>query len=422
MTATDYISSVLIIDDLHDEVIGLETALDSNDILHTYCNPDDLPKLPYKNRQLIFCDLFMGPPSAEVKGHVAILRRILEKVVGINFGSYGLVLWTKHIDDITLVKEAISQDHDKYRAPLFIVGLDKTEYIAKDSYESILNDLNDRLIKDKAAYFFLNWMNSVSVGADRAVSEIYELAPEYSKQSIELSYILYILACNYSGVAVKNGGKYEGMYQDAYKAFDELLFTSLVSQQMNLDFDIFGDDIQNPWGDSFEKLLEKMSLLNASILIEREGLHQNLVLPGSVYWVKTDNHLLVGKDNPKKSKPIAIELTPPCDNAHKKVQSRLIGGFMLPCPKTKEKLKEYVDKNFKAENKYLIWPIHLDGEDKFLCFDFRKLCSVDDSELMDGTKYELAFFAKHKLFSDILQKFSSHAARLGVALIKPDID
>ena len=55
-------------------------------------------------------------------------------------------------------------------------------------------------------------MNSVSVGADRAVSEIYELAPEYSKQSIELSYILYILACNYSGVAVKNGGKYEGMY------------------------------------------------------------------------------------------------------------------------------------------------------------------------------------------------------------------
>lgn len=212
------------------------------------------------------------------------------------------------------------------------------------------------------------------------------------------------------------------MYQDAYKAFDELLFTSLVSQQMNLDFDIFGDDIQNPWGDSFEKLLEKMSLLNASILIEREGLHQNLVLPGSVYWVKTDNHLLVGKDNPKKSKPIAIELTPPCDNAHKKVQSRLIGGFVLPCPKTKEKLKEYVDKNFKAENKYLIWPIYLDGEDKFLCFDFRKLCSVDDSELMDGSKYELAFFAKHKLFSDILQKFSSHAARLGVALIKPVID
>ena len=46
MKATDYISSVLIIDDLHDEVIGLETALDSNDILHTYCNPDDLPKLP----------------------------------------------------------------------------------------------------------------------------------------------------------------------------------------------------------------------------------------------------------------------------------------------------------------------------------------------------------------------------------------
>lgn len=422
MKATDYISSVLIIDDQHDDVIGLERALDINDILHTYCNPDDLPKSPYRNRQLIFCDLFMGPPSAEVKGHIAILRRILAKVVGKNFGPYGLVLWTKHIDEISLVKEAISQDYDKYRAPLFIVGLDKTEYIKKDGYESILIDLNNILFEDKAAYFFLNWMNSVSAGADRAVSEIYALAPEYTKQSIELSYILYILACNYSGVAVKNGRKYEGMYQDAYKAFDELLFTSLVSQQMNIDFDIFSDDIQNPWNDSFEKLLEKMSLLNASILIEREGLHQNLVLPGSVYWIKTNNHLLVGKDNPKKSKPIAIELTPPCDSAHKKVQSRLVGGFMLPCPKTKDKLKKYVDKNFKGENKYLIWPVHLDGEDKFLCFDFRKLCSVDDSELMDSAKYELAFCAKHKLFSDVLQKFSSHAARLGVALIKPEID
>lgn len=422
MKATDYISSVLIIDDQYDEIAGLETALDSNDILHTYCNPDELPKLPYKNRQLIFCDLFMGPPSAEVKGHVAILRRILEKVVGNNFGSYGLVLWTKHIDDIAMVKEAVSQDRDKYCVPLFIVGLDKTEYSIRGSYESILNDLNDRIFEDKAAYFFMNWRNSVSLGADRAVSEIYALAPDYSKQSVELSYILYVLACNFSGVAVKNGEKYEGLYQDAYKAFDELLFTALVSQQMDMGFDVFGDIIQNPWDGSFERLLEKMARLNASILIERKGLHQNLVLPGSVYFVKNGNPMLVDKNNPRKSQAIAIELTPPCDSAHKKVQSRLIGGFILPCPTTKEELYNYVNKTFKAGYKYLIWPIQLDDGIKFLCFDFRKLCSVDDSELKDGAKYELYFCAKHKLFSDILQKFSSHAARLGVALIQPKIE
>ncbi len=422
MKATDYISSVLIIDDQHSEVVGLEMVLDSNDILHTYCNPDELPESPYRNRQLIFCDLFLSKTATEVQGHISELRKILKRVVGKEFGSYGLVLWTRNLQHIDLVKEALSNDIDKYRVPLFIVGLDKTEYILRDSYETVLDDLNDRLFDNKAAYFFLNWRNSVSLGADKAVSEIYALAPEYSKQSVELSYILYVLACNFSGAAVKNGAKYDGLYQDAYKAFDELLFTSLVSQQMNIEFDVFGDIIQNPWDDSFERLLEKMARLNASILIERDGLHQNLVLPGSVYLVKNGNPMLVDKNNPRRSKAIAIELTPPCDSLHKKVQSRLIGGFVLPCPKTKEELDKYVNKVFKAGYKYRIWPILLDNEVKFLCFDFRKLCSVDDSELKDSAKYELIFCAKHKLFSDILQKFSSHAARLGVALIQPTIE
>lgn len=51
------------------------------------------------------------------------------------------------------------------------------------------------------------------------------------------------------------------------------------------------------------------------------------------------------------------------------------------------------------------------------CFDFRYLFTPLDKDLTDISLYELWFRAKPKLFADVLQKFSSHAARLGLSNI-----
>ena len=56
-----------------------------------------------------------------------------------------------------------------------------------------------------------------------------------------------------------------------------------------------------------------------------------------------------------------------------------------------------------------------------ICFDFRCLLSLQDAEISSGARCTILFKANPKLFADILQKFSSHAARLGVPTIIPDM-
>ena len=56
-----------------------------------------------------------------------------------------------------------------------------------------------------------------------------------------------------------------------------------------------------------------------------------------------------------------------------------------------------------------------------MCFDFRNIYAENDENLNDTSLYKLLFTVKHRLFADILQKFSSHAARLGLSIVQPDI-
>ena len=78
------------------------------------------------------------------------------------------------------------------------------------------------------------------------------------------------------------------------------------------------------------------------------------------------------------------------------------------------------NKIFKADNRYIIWPIEIGEGIKYICFDFRYVYGIEDTALKDSSNFELIFKVKHRLFSDILQKFSSHAARLGLSIIQPE--
>ena len=44
-----------------------------------------------------------------------------------------------------------------------------------------------------------------------------------------------------------------------------------------------------------------------------------------------------------------------------------------------------------------------------------------DENLKDDSKYRIIFRAKSKLFADILQKYSSYSARLGISNIIPEL-
>ena len=415
---TDFIDSVVIIDDKEEEIKKLAEVLLSEDISVKIQLVDPQDKqmrkiVPLKKyRQLIFVDLSLDD-SIDVKTNISTeIRPILSKILPKTKGCYGLVVWSKHVnDDMLILKEKLLNDNEKYCLPMFIISLDKSKYL-RDGYENILNDLDYILQSEKSAYFFVYWMNTVKSASNKAISDIYSLVPNYEKQNTELVYILYKMALNHSGIPEEKIKSYDSM-TDAYKAFDELLYSDLINQLSKSSTDIFNQIPQNPYNGQKDKENEIYSELNSKLFIDEINKNQDVIIPGNVYEIVNPSIVKPGlPNNVDVEKYIAIELTPPCDfSQRKKVNSRLIKGFLCNI-KYKEKFKkEYYYKD--------MFPLKV-GNIKNLQFvlDFRYLEVVEDSELTNESNYKVLFKVTPKLFADILQKFSSSYGRLGLSNIK----
>jgi hypothetical protein len=245
-------------------------------------------------------------------------------------------------------------------------------------------------------------------------------APDYTDANKELQKILYLLARNHTGLPESELAGYS-LYIDAYKSFDELLYSSLSSRRLNDTLDIFEGYTHTDITDLNKEILT-YSELNQKLLFDTiTDADQTYIMPGNIYEIITDNQYLIFSDKPKKAKSIAIELTPPCDFSNKKVNSRLVGGILYDHPTNEEKSDKYFNKVFVGANKYIVRPIRIENTTnaQFLCFDFRYLTAVSETELKDKTKYKLIARTRNALFADILQKFSSHSARLGLASMIP---
>lgn len=416
---SNYINRVVVIDDSFQEIEPLMELFSLKDIDALYLSPQKAKgsKL-IRDRQLLFFDLSMDDSKTIVDNVSSVIRPILKQMLPENFGAYGLIVWTKHFDDVNIVKEKIQLDKGKYPLPLFILALDKTKYLLDNNYDTLFDDITNLLVNNKAAYFFLNWCNSVSAGVNKTISDIYGMEDGYEQQENNLTFLLYKLALNHTGMPEQDNTEYNFTI-DAYKSFDELLYFDLISRQRD-ENNMFDSPIANPWEDDLKHSIDIFAKLNTKMFIDNVNLSDHHVVPGNVYRVKNKNAVKIN-NVPKRGDIVAIELTPPCDFSNKKVLSRIVAGFIVDCPTNNEKLYEYENKYFKGDNKYRIWPINLDGNIKYICFDFRSTYGVEDCELKDASKFELLFRVSHRLFADILQKFSSHASRLGLSIIQPDI-
>ena len=422
MNITDNVKTVLIIDDKEEETRKLRAILSQKGIYSSFYTPEKINEIQnnLKNHQIIFMDFSLDDSRTNPLDNIGLIRKALQKICTPSFGSYGLVLWTKHMEHIQDFKAKLSIDAAKrnYITPLFVIGLDKSSYL-QNGYESLWQDLNTTLLEDKASLFFFNWRHSVDAASDNALNYMYQLVSDYKKQSEQFPYLLYQMAKNYSGIPTKDMRVYDGMYKDAYRAFDELLYSDLISQQCGLD-NIFPEQINKP-DYTFAPELEQIAKLNSKLLFDLSFTDQNLVMPGNVYHVLNNNNFLKIDVLNENSLSIAIEMTPPCDFSNEKFASRrLIGGCIADCPKEKKELKKFV-RSYKAENKYSIWPVEYDGILKLICFDFRNIYIENDDAIRNASSYKLLFMAKHHLFADILQKFSSHAARLGLSIMQPNL-
>lgn len=422
---TKFVNSVVIIDDndsadkKSNVLENLQSVIRNQDIAVSYYSPAELKGTTFqKNKQLIFLDLCLNSSKDEKRNIQEEIRPLLKKILPPDFGNYGIIMWTKHSSYIDFLREKIQEDKMKnmYPSPLFIVGLDKMKYITANNFDSLFTDIEDVLRQNIAATFFLEWSNSVQKAQNSTVSNIYSLLPDYKTLSDDFTFLLKELAKNHTGIPESKVNDYPALYIDAYKSFDDILHAELINcQKSKVDF--FSKPI-NPFS-AQDKLTSIFAQLNTAMFIDVSNIVQNIVIPGNVYKVKAENDLLKIEGAPKKATKIVIEITPPCDFSQKKNGNpRIVSGFMLDWSEDKATQEKYL-KAFSGDARYSICPLMSseDSNPKFICFDFRYTTAVKQEDLQDGSKYEILFRAKPKLFADVLQKFSAHAARLGLSVI-----
>lgn len=456
MLLEEFVDSAIVVDNVDKELIPLVEKLKEKDIrVDSFLYGRDELRSFHRNRQLVFIDMILNENSGQDAENMSMVIDTVSKLCKDDFGLYGLVLWTKHPEKLNEMKARISRaafpqvfatevvgDEEeentgcvKILPPLFVFALNKNKYIkAGYDFSSLLQDLEDELHKDSSAYFFVKWSMSLKSAKDNTVRGIYNLVNRYEEQHDKLSFLLCELAKNHTGAPMPH----QNLTTDAYKAFDELLYSEMAIQQKSETTPAFPSDMSNPYGDDAETLQRISAKLNERICIDTEAISQDVVVPGNVYILKDPDSPLRININEGAYKDlflkivkqtliyVAIELTPPCDFSQlKKISSRLVGGVVFEIPlgldsKNSKKKKTIfrIDNRMLGDKSYAVYPITI-GNDKVrcVCFDFRYLFTLNESELAKSKKYEIWFRAKPKLFADVLQKFSSHAARLGLSNI-----
>lgn len=447
MLLDDFVSSAIIIDNVDNEMQPLRQMLEARDIhVDTFLYGQQELRPFHRNRQLIFIDIMLNENAGQDSENMSMILNALSILCADDFGLYGLVVWTKHPEKLTALKRRISMaafpietevadDEEEESAqvtiqpPLFVLALNKNKYIrAGYDYSSLPQDIENSILQDPSACFFVEWSKSILSAKDITIKNIYQLVRDYNNQVIQLPYILYRLGLNHTGAP----SHHPNVTVDAYKAFDELLYSDITMLQRHTTRPVFPANMQNPFGNNTVFKLRMSAQLNERICIDTASISQDMIVPGNVFIVKEADSPLIVKTDEKPHKsyvidsnrgtivPIAIELTPPCDFAQQnKKRSRLVGGYVVDIPTADVNGNAInFNPNKPGDKGYELRPITI-GDDHVRCivFDFRYLYAPTDEDILNSDKYEIWFRAKPKLFADVLQKFSSHASRLGLSNI-----
>lgn len=457
MKIEDVINRAVVIDNKEEEGSAIAKALSDADVHTDFILVDD-GSIDEINtfihpRELIVADLLLNENKNEAITNISRLIGIINKLQPKDSKFYGIIIWTKHkelaqdfLDRISRVVKIGGEKKDECNEedevitqvfltnpPSFILCLDKMGYM-KDgrwNFNDLLQDINAKLTESKTAYFSLKWKQTINKSIENVTNDIFRLSTDYKKHEEELSYILKALSQNETGEKEN-----VNLAIGAYKAFDNLLHSELSSIIRNENLPDLSGITENPYGDNISKLQEMSAKINTSLFIDSQNLNTQEVIPGNIYRILDSNSYLTvpsgevveipikGEgDKYVRSKnynkvDIAIELTPPCDFTNKKIYSRFVGGYVFDVPLGKNKVgkRDMVFDSPREDKRYAVSPIVVPGEDKVKCivFDFRYLWTLNENEVLDNTKYALWFKAKPGLFADILQKFSSHASRLGI--------
>jgi gas vesicle protein len=328
----NFIETATFIDDNPSEIKDLQAVFKRRKILFDYYHPNEFKKARFKlkNRKLIFLDFELEPTMSSSSQHIGFIRKNFKKIIGKNFGVYGIIVWSKHLEYMDEFKEKLSRDSNSYTMPLFIIALDKVKYI-REGYSKIFDDIQDELNKNTAASFFINWNNNIEKAKTIAINDIFSLVQDYNIQNENLKFLLYHLARNKTGIHYNDLDGYS-LHDDAYYAFNELL-------SYNVNTLIRGSKC---------KLFDQLNEIKYQIYDNNEKIHKNYKEDYFKDESKIDYFKLHKdiKDIQNKIKVIKEELSEDSNNQYLKTRKKFCEK-KLKTLKDESKKYEKLDKELK---------------------------------------------------------------------------
>lgn len=434
-----FLDKAIIIDDQESEVTNLKQCLENNKCYVTYYKPnnsqsnDELSQeVAFKHHNLIFLDLHLNDNTNDISGQISFIRSILEVKIGESFGSYGIILWTNHTDELEEFRAKILKDKDNYTIPLFILSLNKQNYKDDQSVTKLFSDIEKELKNDDSALFAIAWFNFLNQKRNAIISKIYSsIFQDYNERTTRFNAIFNKILQGYVGIDNESFKEYKNKHIELLKLFNELLSSEMndypnIESVKNIENLFTKIKTDNNFGDL-------SAFFHDLFYINYDNTNQNLVIPGSVYLDNDSDEIEQNNSETAESKytkkqlinssiKILVEFTPVCDFACNKAnQRRLMKGYIIKNDEFESCINNDHGKWLKQASYYKeLKRINLNINGKkytnmTIILDFWNFYSCSKDAVTQKT---YLFRLNERILADIQQKFAAHAFRIGVPVIR----
>lgn len=418
-----------------------------------YCSgqPGEMPEenAKWSDVKLVFLDLHL----IEDPNTHAVIRStasVLGKIIDLDFSSLGIVLWTKHHEDIETFRQALADQYSQFK-PAFILGQEKTKYLLGDSED--LEELEQEIkakLGDMPGYLLgLEWSGLILQSGTETLGSLLDLSEDDSSLLLIYRKLIRAIGGNPNdketavgylyqslnevlgdkiarrasieqaqGVhidALCDAGGREGELDQSHRAkINTVLMTSRIFGENN-DPQIGNLYVQSMWPDgvgAFPGIKEPGRMRSFMYAAYRSPMDDS-----TLAQAKKDEL----KEMAKTAVPCLLDVSPACDHAQGKLeQMRLLSGVLIKTPgDTAPSLAPNGILRLPSDSRLYanqtnpmhlhIEPAGLDG-DYYLLLNARMLSAVDKGIL---NNVKPAVRIRHGVVADIQHWLSSHGSRPG---------
>jgi len=286
---------VVIFDDKIQEVSLLMKALSSNNVPFSYFqdeNGDDLPndENPIKNIRLVFLDIELETGVRHgSRSVISIPLSRLDKIILKNNGPYFLFIWSTKYEEYgeLFITEVNTSDIFENRRPIKIITLNKKDFLSKDIFGLITEELEKEITAFDSLNAFFYWESIINDSAGEITNELISLIKRDGDWNQDTKNILYKLSSAYWGLSLKDFKPEEDKKKmfGAYSTLNQVL-SDKIDYNANNSYNPILNNILEPKG---ERNIELFAKINEKIHVDNNP-QTDLTIPGSTIFCIENMH------------------------------------------------------------------------------------------------------------------------------------